>query len=477
MAVRQVKIAVCGWWVMVLAMTLMASCAHERVTTAADDLTAAEAVHAASPDSVKAYEDLLRTAIRKAEDGGDWLTCARAALLLSAQLQWTDEREALALATKAQQALQHDNGTAATSLASRVRLTLAGLHEQTGDTARARSLYQSCLDDEASRNLALGRLANLCLADGDAEGALALASQMKADMRDSVDIEPLFILANCYLQCDSLEAAQAIYEHLSLHPDSKTRYAALRHLAEIAILDRRLDVLPEVLDSAFASAETVFFEALQQKDAYFRATLEQERRAERLVYRGRLLNWALVGVTIVGALVILFIVSLSRHRRAIQWQRLQTEQRERELVEERLQHEAREREREAREAEERLLQQGQKIQLMQRFILDKSEVLQRLRAEGDQQRRLSDREWLDLEEMLDSVTGGFVTRLRSRYPSLRDGDVRLCMLTRMGISNQVISDIYLITTSAVKHRKLKLKKDGFGVSDPECSLDEVIANI
>ena len=97
--------------------------------------------------------------------------------------------------------------------------------------------------------------------------------------------------------------------------------------------------------------------------------------------------------------------------------------------------------------------------------------------EGDQQRRLSDREWLDLEEMLDSVTGGFVTRLRSRYPSLRDGDVRLCMLTRMGISNQVISDIYLITTSAVKHRKLKLKKDGFGVSDPECSLDEVIANI
>jgi hypothetical protein len=189
------------------------------------------------------------------------------------------------------------------------------------------------------------------------------------------------------------------------------------------------------------------------------------------------MNWALLGITVVGALTILFIVSVSRQRRATQRQRLLAEQRERELAEQRLRHEAKEREREAREAEERLLQQGLKIQLLQRFILDKNEVLQRLRKEGDHKRQLSAKEWADVEQMLDSITDGFVSRLRAAHPEFREEDIQLCMLTRMKLSNQVISSIYLITVSAVKHRKLKLKKDGFGETDPECPLDDVLDRI
>ncbi len=472
-------------YIIILTVGLPTACHRHRATTAAESLKTAEVVHAASPDSVKAYEDLLRTAILKAEAELDWTTCAQAALLLSAQLQWTDEPEALSLAKKAQQALakkqsaqegtssanEEDNSA---SLGMRINLVMAGLYEQTGDTARARSLYEECLRSEDSRNVALSRLANLSLASGDAAGALALARQIHPNERDTSDVEPLFVLANCYLQCDSLAAARQIYQQLIALPNSKARYVAYRHLSEIAILDRRLDELPAGLDSAFASAEDVFFEALQQKDAYFHATLEQERRAERLAYHGRLLNWALLGITTIGTLTILFIISVSRQRRATQRQRLLAEQRERELVEQRLQHEAQEREREAHEAEERLFQQGQKIQLLQRFILDKSEVLQRLREEGDHKRQLSRREWTDVEQMLDSITDGFVARLRAAHPEFREEDIQLCMLTRMKLSNQVISSIYLITVSAVKHRKLKLKKDGFGETNPERPLDDVL---
>jgi len=70
-----------------------------------------------------------------------------------------------------------------------------------------------------------------------------------------------------------------------------------------------------------------------------------------------------------------------------------------------------------------------------------------------------------------------VARLRKRHPEFPEDDIQLCMMTRMHLSNQSIARIYLITVSAVKHRKLKLKKDGFGEFDPNRPLDDVINEI
>ena len=146
-----------------------------------------------------------------------------------------------------------------------------------------------------------------------------------------------------------------------------------------------------------------------------------------------------MGVVIIAALVIAYVLSLSRHRRAIHRQRLLAEQRERELV------------------EERLTRQEDMVSLLQNFIIEKSEILRRLHAEDDKKITLSDRDWRETEETLDSITGGFVSRLRQQHPEFREEDIQLCMLTRMHLSNQAIAKIYLITVSAVKHRKLKLK--------------------
>lgn len=436
-------------------------CTSRTTDDPAAALRAAEDLHTSAPDSVKAYEDLLRKAIHLAERQQEWCTCARAYLLLSAQLQWTNEQEAFALAEQAQQAVakSHANKDELRLLQQEILLAKAGLYEQTEDTARARSFYYQCLSDSATRNVALGHLANLSLAEGNTAEALRLARQMTFGGYDSLSLEPYFILANCYLQCDSLTQAHQIYTHLLSYPNSKTRYAAQRHLTEIAIQQQSLSTLPSLVDSAFSSAEAVFFEALQQKEEYFRATLEQEHRAERLVYHQRLAAWVLAGVVMLALLTVAFLITLSRHRRQMQAQRLRAEQQEREL------------------AEERLAQQAQKIQLLQRFILDKSEVLQRLRQEGDHKKQISQKEWLDVEQMLDSTTDGFVNRLRTRHPEFREEDIQLCMLTRMNLSNQVISNIYLITVSAVKHRKLKLKKEGFGECDPERPLDDVLLSI
>ena len=448
--------------------TLLTACGtSDAKLSPASCLAAAERLHQTTPDSVKSYEDLLRTAIREAETAEDWITSARACLLLSAQLQWTDENEAIALAKRAQRAMEHAGSDEAEELSYAIKLTLASLYEQTGDNTRARSLYNSCLSDSASHLIAISRLANLSLAEGDVDEALRIAREIRttgsfdklSTGADSTNIEPRFILANCYLQCDSITQARTIYEELRRLPNAKTRYIAERHLAEIAIMESDLDGLPVLLDSAFASAEAVFFAAQQQKDVYFRATLEQERQAERMAYRQKLSQWVLLGISVVAIMAVAFLIMLSRHRRLIHQQRLQAEQRERELM------------------EERLLQQGQKIQLLQHFILEKNEVLRRLREEGDSKKQLSAKEWLDVEQLLDSTTSGFVTRLRAQHPEFTEEDIQLCMLTRMKLTNQVIASIYLITVSAVKHRKLKLKKDGFGETDPERPLDDVLLTI
>ena len=454
------KNAIWSYLFVTLTVILTACGMSDAKLSPASCLVAAEHLHQTSPDSVKAYEDLLRTAIREAETAKDWKTEARACLLLSAQMQWTDEQEAITLAQRARDAVEHEKKSEdMAGLHYAINLAMAGLYEQTGDNTRARALYNECLSDSISHQIAISRLANLCLVEGDAEEALRIAREIKPTSQDSADIEPLFILANCYLQCDSLTQARAIYKDLCRLPNAKAQYIAERHLAEIAIKERDLEGLPNLLDTAFTCAEAVFFEALQQKDVYFRATLEQERQAERMTYRQKLALWALVAISLVAVLVVALVIMISRHRRTIHQQRLETEKRERELMAERLQ------------------QQGQKIQLLQHFILEKNEVLRRLREEGDSKKQLSTKEWLDVEQLLDNITGGFVTRLRTRHSEFHEEDIQLCMLTRMKLSNQVIASIYLITVSAVKHRKLKLKKDGFGETNPDRPLDDVLLDI
>ena len=367
---------------LVIALAVLLSCAQSVKPTAADYLAEAKSIIAAHPDSVQAYETLLRKALSQAGLEADWAAFSEVALLLSSQLQWTNEKEALSLALKAREMIGQCD-LYSTALVPRINLKLAGLYEQMGDFARARLLYNQCLEDSVSQQTALGHLADMSLADGDPTAALALALEMQQSGSVADNVEAQFILANCYLPNDSLLKARGIYERLLACVGSKTRYAAQRHLAEIAIQDNRTTDLHAILDSAFASAEAV----------------------------------------------------------------------------------------------EHMRQQEQKIELLQRYILEKSELLQRLRAEGDHKRLLSLKDWTDMEKLLDSITDGFVAKLRAQHPEFREDDIQLCMLTRMNLSNLVISDIYLITVSAVKHRKLKLKKEGFGVSDPDRPLGEVLARI
>ena len=127
---------------------------------------------------------------------------------------------------------------------------------------------------------------------------------------------------------------------------------------------------------------------------------------------------------------------------------------------------------------EQLRQKDTMIAMLRGHIMDKSEILERLEqgAGGTRRTVIDARNWREIEATLDTLDNGFAQRLRQSHPQFSEDDIRLCMLTRLKLSNNALASIYAITVSAVQHRKQKLKKEGFGVTDPAVPLEQVIAS-
>ncbi len=132
--------------------------------------------------------------------------------------------------------------------------------------------------------------------------------------------------------------------------------------------------------------------------------------------------------------------------------------------------------REAEQLAERLKQKDAMIAMLRGHIMDKSEILDMLEPTAGRRTVINARNWREIEMTLDTADGNFVSRLRAEHSLFTEEDIRLCMLTRLRLSNTALSAIYVISVSAVQHRKQKLKKEGFGVTDPTVSLDQIIAD-
>ena len=132
--------------------------------------------------------------------------------------------------------------------------------------------------------------------------------------------------------------------------------------------------------------------------------------------------------------------------------------------------------REAEQLAERLRQKDTMITMLRGHLMDKSEILDMLEPKAGKRTIINARNWREIEMTLDTADGNFVSRLRAEHPQFTEEDIRLCMLTRLRLSNTALSAIYVVSVSAVQHRKQKLKKEGFGVTDPTVTLDQVIAN-
>jgi hypothetical protein len=121
-----------------------------------------------------------------------------------------------------------------------------------------------------------------------------------------------------------------------------------------------------------------------------------------------------------------------------------------------------------------LHQANEVVAFLQNFILERTEVMKKLNQSGDSLIYLSPHEWSEIERTLNAIDGNRFAKIREQYPMMQEDDIHLCILTRLGLSNRTIGNIYCITVSAVQHRKLKLKKDVFGESNPDVTLEQIL---
>ena len=452
---------------------LMVACSQpqQESQTAARCLEEAEA--ALANDSIRQGESLLRKAIQLAEASGDWHTHYISYQRLAEALSQSNPEEALRLMKKALTVYeQHPDDERnwvilldyAGTYAAQLAYTTEGTYDEALDFINRayRIAEKSQMTDLMCQTLT--SLANIAWAKGDYRQSLDYAHQAEFLLSkqgggggESPDLLPgtLQVLARSYLSLNMLDSAETFYRQIE-PDDAHLAYVVQSNLAKIALRRMGATAVEDSIAEAFAQVEDFYYKALEQKDEYYQETLRQEMENQQLEYRSRLYGRTLLTVIVAAVIILLAVVLALRYRIRMH------EQEKR-----RLQQEA--------EHQKTLLHQANEVvTFLQGFILERTEVLKKLNKGGDSLITLSPHEWSEIERTLNAIDGGRFAKIREQYPTMQEDDVRLCILTRLGLSNRTIGNIYCITVSAVQHRKLKLKKDVFGESRPDITLEQIL---
>ena len=431
--------------------------------TAKACLEAAEA--ALDNDSIRLGETLLRKTIQLSETSEDWHTHYIAYQRLAEALSQGNPEEALRLMKKALAIYeQHPDDERNLCLL----LDYAGTY-----AAQAAFVKEGSFDEAldfvhraygiAKKNQmtdlmcqTLTSLANIAWAKEDYRQSVDYAHQAESVATDRLRPGTLQVLARSYLDLNMLDSAETVYRQIQPGDDVHLAYIVQSNLAKIALRRMGATKIEDDIDEAFEQIEDFYFKALEQKDQYYQETLRQEMGNQQLEYRSEMYGRMLLVVIIAASLVILAIVSVVRYRmRAQRQERHQLQQ-------------------EAEHQKTLLHQANEVVMFLQNFILERTEVMKKLNQGGDSLIYLSPHEWSEVERTLNAIDNNRFANLREQYPNMQEDDIRLCILTRLGLSNRTIGNLYCITISAVQHRKLKLKKDVFGETNPDVTLEQIL---
>ncbi len=447
---------------------LMVACSQQQQKS--DSQTAArcleEAEAALANDSIRQGETLLRKAIQLSEASEDWHTNYIAHQRLAEAISQSNPEEALRLMKKALTVYeQHPDdernyvilldyaGTYAAQLAF---ITEGSYDEATDFTNRAYAIAkEKQMKDMMCQTLT--SQANIAWAKEDYRQALDYAHQALAtENAEGTESGTLQVLARSYFSLNMLDSAETVYRQIDTGDDVHLAYIVQSNLAKIALRRLGATEVEDSVDEAFLQIEDFYYKALEQKDQYYQASLKQEMENQQLEYRSKIYGRTLLIAIIASGIILLAVVLALRYRIRMQ------EQEKRQLQQE------------AEHQKTLLHQANEVVTFLQGFILERTEVLKKLNQSGDSLIYLTPHEWSEIERTLNAIDDNRFAKIREQYPNMQEDDIRLCILTRLGLSNRTIGNIYCITISAVQHRKLKLKKDVFGESNPEITLEQIL---
>lgn len=445
---------------------LLTACSQEvNHQMAAHCLKEAEA--ALANDSIRLGETLLRTTIRLSEETEDWHTHYIAYQRLAEALSQSNPKEALRLMKKAltvyeQHPDDERNYVMLLDYAGTYAAQVAFIEDGAYDEALRliNKAYEIAEKKQMAEQMCqtLTSLANIAWAQEDFRLSLDYAHQAESVATADLQSSTLQVQARSYLALNMLDSAETVYRQIEPGADVHLAYIVQSNLAKIALRRLGATQVEDSVAEAFDQIEDFYYKALEQKDEYYQETLRQETENQQLAYRSKLYGRTLL-ITILSSLVVIIALVLAvRYRmRAVRQEQRQLRQ-------------------EADYQKAQLHQANEVVAFLQNFILERTEVMKKLNQGGDSLIYLSPHEWSEIERTLNAIDSNRFANLREQYPNMQEDDIRLCILTRLGLSNRTIGNIYCITISAVQHRKLKLKKDVFGETNPNIKLEQILKN-
>ena len=463
---------------------LMIACSQQQTSdsqTAASCLEDAEA--ALANDSIRQGETLLRKTIQLSETSEDWHTYYIAYQRLAEALSQSNPEEALRLMKKALSVYeQHPDNERNNVLLLDYAGTYAAqvAYDKEGSFDEALDFIHRAYDIAKKNQMTdlmcqtMTSLANIAWAKEDYRQALDYAHQAESVATDNLRQGTLQVLARSYLSLNMLDSAETVYRQIQPGDDVHLAYIVQSNLAKIALRRMGATKVEDDIDEAFGQVEDFYYQALEQKDQYYQETLRQEMENQQLEYRSQIYARTLLIVIIAAAMILLVVVLALRYRiRMLRQQRAfeQSKLENKLLVQE---QEKRQLQQEAEHQKTQLHQANEVVAFLQNFILERTEVMKKLNQSGDSLIYLSPHEWSEIERTLNAIDNNRFANIREQYPAMQEDDIRLCILTRLGLSNRTIGNIYCITISAVQHRKLKLKKDVFGETNPDITLEQIL---
>lgn len=409
-------------------------------------------------DSVKQCEDLLHYAIKSGEQCEDWHTCYLAYNILCKTTGWGNKEYALQQALEALDCYYKIKDNVKNEIL--ILATVAGKYLLAGYPDSALKYEEKGYELAINNNLLITqnqmcmKLASTYCYIGEYEKALDYAKRGIATAGEDVLVSSLLNLSSCYAACDSLEQSKKILKSIPCDSNYLDKYIILRDLSEIAIKQRDFDSLFIYVDSAYECLEDRYFHLQEVKDEYYQENLAKELEKEKVQHKAALLQWIWASFFMFFLLITSYVIYnvLKNNKRA-----------------------AAEQQKEMQHQQRLLHHQSLTRALLQKYLLEKMEHVRTLLVEG---KTVSEaKAWQEIEMLLDNTDNGFVQKLRQLHPDFKEEDIHLCMLVRLKISNAAISHIYNIGISAVKKRKLRIKKDIFNVSAPTVTLDEIVEKL
>ena len=410
-------------------------------------------VHYYHLDSIARLEQLMQKSAEVAKSCNDHYTAYLALTYLSGQMMTSNAAKSVEMAVNALEEFKHNGDSNVRNLVC-VLENVGNCYMYSTERQKALPYYADalelslCYGDSSLIGEVLSNISMYYQMTGDYTTSFKYLQQARPYLPKTKGCTASLAASLIYLQNDSLEQAEQCLSKSVLLRTASEKYLFYRQMQAISIRKHDEQQALVMGDSLDYFTRMIVYEERFAKEEHFemynqaekkKLTIESEKEKQQILF-----FFALLVILIVSAALFLILRQKYQYKKQL----LALEQKRRKMLE-----------------EQRFLQLQQKetvIGMLKKHMVEKSEIIERLRSIGKNNTHkisIQEEDWLYLEKTLNDMDDSYVSKLRMLHPSLDTEDIRLAMLLRIGLTRPQVAVVFHHTVEAVKKRKQKLRKE------------------